>query len=125
MMKKCYQIIHTADQPDWAVAPRAQIDQLLWKPQTQITAYAQLVCGDDRLFVHLHADEDAIRAEETDPLAQPCQDSCLEFFLSALPEYRNEPELLPVFWHRYGPGRSGPTAAGGGRRCAGRPMYAQ
>ena len=58
MMKKCYQIIHTADQPDWAVAPRAQIDQLLWKPQTQITAYAQLVCGDDRLFVHLHADED-------------------------------------------------------------------
>ena len=80
MMKKCYQIIHTADQPDWAVAPRAQIDQLLWKPQTQITAYAQLVCGDDRLFVHLHADEDAIRAEETDPLAQPCQDSCLEFF---------------------------------------------
>lgn len=82
MMKKCYQIIHTADQPDWAVAPRAQIDQLLWKPQTQITAYAQLVCGDDRLFVHLHADEDAIRAEETDPLAQPCQDSCLEFFLS-------------------------------------------
>ena len=88
MMKKCYQIIHTADQPDWAVAPRAQIDQLLWKPQTQITAYAQLVCGDDRLFVHLHADEDAIRAEETDPLAQPCQDSCLEFFLRPTEDLR-------------------------------------
>ena len=82
MMKRRYQIIRTAGQPDWAAAPRAQIDQLLWTPQIRITAYAQLVCGDDRLFVHLHADEDAIRAEETDPLAQPCQDSCLEFFLS-------------------------------------------
>lgn len=83
MMKRRYQIIRTAGQPDWAAAPRAQIDQLLWTPQIRITAYAQLVCGDDRLFVHLHADEDAIRAEETDPLAQPCQDSCLEFFFSA------------------------------------------
>ena len=82
MMKRRYQIIRTAGQPDWAAAPRAQIDQLLWTPQIRITAYAQLVCGDDRLFVHLHANEDAIRAEETGPLAQPCQDSCLEFFLS-------------------------------------------
>ena len=62
MMKRRYQIIRTAGQPDWAAAPRAQIDQLLWTPQIRITAYAQLVCGDDRLFVHLHADEDAIRA---------------------------------------------------------------
>lgn len=82
MMKKRYRIIRTADQPDWAAAPRAQIDQLLWTPQTQIAAYAQLVCGDDRLFAHLHADEDMIRAEETGSLGQPCQDSCLEFFFS-------------------------------------------
>ena len=65
MMKRRYQIIRTAGQPDWAAAPRAQIDQLLWTPQTQITAYAQLVCGDDRLFVHLHADEDAAVLPET------------------------------------------------------------
>ena len=130
MMKKCYQIIHTADQPDWAVAPRAQIDQLLWKPQTQITAYAQLVCGDDRLFVHLHADEDAIRAEETDPLAQPCQDSCLEFFLSPAEgdaRYLNI-EMNPnccLYFGRAGPGRSGPVVADAGRRCAERSLHAQ
>ena len=28
MMKRRYQIIRTAGQPDWAAAPRAQIDQL-------------------------------------------------------------------------------------------------
>ena len=44
MMKRRYQIIRTAGQPDWAAAPRAQIDQLLWTPQIRITAYAQLVC---------------------------------------------------------------------------------
>ena len=82
MMKRRYQIIRTAGQPDWAAAPRAQIDQLLWTPQIRITAYAQLVCGDDRLFVHLHANEDAIRAEETGPLAKPCLDSCMEFFFA-------------------------------------------
>ena len=43
MMKRRYQIIRTAGQPDWAAAPRAQIDQLLWTPQIRITAYAQLV----------------------------------------------------------------------------------
>ncbi len=35
------------------------------------------------LYVHLHAEEQKIRAEHSGVLDQPCQDSCLEFFISA------------------------------------------
>ena len=80
-----YQIRHIAGQPDWPDLPIAPIDILCWTKPLPISAYAQLAWDDTQLFVHLHADEKNIRAEVKDPLGQPCQDSCLEFFFSPDP----------------------------------------
>lgn len=81
-MEKTYVIARITAQPDWPALVKAEIDQLLWTPQCDIRAYAQLACGEDRLYVHLHADEANIRAEGTALLDEPCRDSCLEFFFS-------------------------------------------
>lgn len=72
--------------PDWNKIEKAPIDQKLWLPCEQISAYAQLAYDDSRLYVRLHAEEPTIRAENTGMLDQPCQDSCLEF--SSAPQSR-------------------------------------
>ena len=81
-MTRQYQIQKITGKPDWNKIEKAPIDQKLWLPCEQISAYAQLAYDDSRLYVHLHAEEPIIRAENTGVLDQPCQDSCLEFFLS-------------------------------------------
>lgn len=81
-MTRQYQIQKITGKPDWNKIEKAPIDQKLWLPCEQISAYAQLAYDDSRLYVHLHAEEPMIRAENTGVLDQPCQDSCLEFFLS-------------------------------------------
>ena len=82
-MTRQYQIQKITGKPDWKEIKKAPIDQRLWLPCEQISAYAQLAYDDSRLYVHLHAEEPQIRAENTGVLDQPCQDSCLEFFFSA------------------------------------------
>lgn len=82
-MTRQYRIQRTAGRPDWNKIERALIDRRLWKPCGQISAYAQLAFDDSRLYVHLHAEEQKICAEHSGVLDQPCQDSCLEFFISA------------------------------------------
>lgn len=82
-MTRQYQIQKITGKPDWNKIEKAPIDQKLWLPCEQISAYAQLAYDDSRLYVHLHAEEPMIRAENTGVLDQPCQDSCLEFFFSA------------------------------------------
>ena len=82
-MTRQYQIQKITGKPDWNKIEKAPIDQKLWLPCEQISAYAQLAYDDSRLYVRLHAEEPTIRAENTGMLDQPCQDSCLEFFFSA------------------------------------------
>lgn len=77
-----YNILKSDGLPNREETEKIQIDKLLWTTDTAIKAYAQLFCGTDRLFVHLHADEKPIRAEGEGLLDEPCLDSCLEFFLS-------------------------------------------
>lgn len=81
-MTRQYQIQKITGKPDWNKIEKAPIDRKLWLPCEQISAYAQLAYDDSRLYVRLHAEEPTIRAENTGILDQPCQDSCLEFFLS-------------------------------------------
>lgn len=91
-MTQIYHIPTAASRPDWATVPKAPIATKLWNLPADITAYAQLACGTDRLFVHLHADEAAQRAENHGLLDQPCEDSCLEFFFRPVaddPRYLN------------------------------------
>lgn len=108
-MTRQYQIKKTVGAPDWRGIERAPIDQRLWLPCAHISAYAQLAYDDSRLYVRLHAEEPQIRAENTGLLDQPCQDSCLEFFLSAAeqdPRYFNI-ELNPnlCLYFGFGTGR--------------------
>lgn len=71
---------------DWATIPAASIDNLLWSPQVEISAKAQICYDEEALYVRLSAKEANIRAEETGPLGSPCLDSCLEFFFAPNPE---------------------------------------
>ena len=82
-MTRQYRIQKVTGEPDWDKIEKAPIDQRLWRPCEAISAYAQLAYDESRLYVHLHAEEAQIRAENSGVLDQPCQDSCLEFFLSA------------------------------------------
>ena len=82
-MTRQYRIQKVTGEPDWDKIEKAPLDQRLWRPCEAISAYAQLAYDESRLYVHLHAEEAQIRAENSGVLDQPCQDSCLEFFLSA------------------------------------------
>ena len=82
-MTRQYRIQKVTGEPDWDKIEKAPLDQRMWRPCEAISAYAQLAYDDSRLYVHLHAEEPMIRAENSGALDQPCQDSCLEFFLSA------------------------------------------
>ena len=93
-MTRQYRIQKVTGEPDWDKIEKAPLDQRLWRPCEAISAYAQLAYDKSRLYVHLHAEEAQIRAENSGVLDQPCQDSCLEFFLSAAPE------SLPLLWLR-------------------------
>lgn len=76
--------IYTAPQvsgaPDWSAVPAAEIDSLLWTERCDVRARAQLCYAEDRLYLHMQAEERRIRAEERGLLGMPCRDSCLEFF---------------------------------------------
>lgn len=82
-MARQYRIQRVIGEPDWDTIAKAAIDQRLWRPCGQVSAYAQLAYDDSRLYVRLCAEERQIRAENIGVLDQPCQDSCLEFFVSA------------------------------------------
>lgn len=75
-----YTIMKVAGQPDWCSVPALDIDCLLWTEAVPVTAAARICYDDQALHVQLSAKEPNIRAENTQPLQQPCEDSCLEFF---------------------------------------------
>lgn len=80
---KEYTIKRVNGAPDWEKIPALQISEpALHSPILPIRAQAQIAWDDTALHVRLSAAEADIRAEETDPLGQPCLDSCLEFFFS-------------------------------------------
>ena len=75
------------DQPvDWRKLPRIEIDAPIKESDSPATAYAQICAVEDRLLLHLSATEPEILAEQTGPLAEVCEDSCLEFFFRPMEE---------------------------------------
>lgn len=74
---------------DWGSVPIAKIENVCWGyDQPDIHAFAQLCYDDDFLYVKLTAKEKDIRSVERGPLAMPCRDSCLEFFVSPMSDGR-------------------------------------
>ena len=78
---RSYTVKKICGTPDWNTVAVMPIDNLLWTDSVDITAQAQLCWDADYLYVRLEAWEKEIRMEETGPLAEVCEDSCLEFFL--------------------------------------------
>lgn len=71
---------------DWAQIPEAKMEHMPWLEKADISASAQVCYDEENLYVRLTAREQEIRAEYTGLLDMPCQDSCLEFFFSPMPE---------------------------------------
>ena len=79
---KTYTIIRKPDPFSWEQVPAAEIDTVLWTEKTDIRACARVCYDENALYVRLEAKEQDIRATEEGLLCSPCDDSCLEFFLS-------------------------------------------
>ena len=102
-MRSCI-IPKRAPSAAWDNVPVLAIDTVNWeniiyeadqefhrKAVENIKAFAQIAWDERALYVRLTAREPFIRAENTGLLAQPCEDSCLEFFFmpdAADPENR-------------------------------------
>ena len=79
---KTAQLIRVCGEVDWSKLPRIEIDAPIKESDSPATAYAQICATEEALLLHLSATEPEIRAELTDPLAEVCEDSCLEFFFA-------------------------------------------
>ena len=77
-----YTIKKISDTPDWSAIPSLPIDQVHKADTAPVRAWAQVAYDRSSLFVRLRAEEDNIRMEESGPLANTWEDSCLEFFFS-------------------------------------------
>ena len=103
---RSYTVKKICGAPDWNAIPVMPIDNLLWTDSIDITAQAQLCWDPEYLYVRLETQEAHIRMEENGPLAEVCEDSCLEFFLQPTerPDYFNF-EMNPnrALWLGYGP----------------------
>ena len=75
-----YRISKIRGETDWNTIPQLCADRVLWLPDAGIRAFGQLCLDDEQLYIHLRAEENAIRAEHTKPMSPVCEDSCLEFF---------------------------------------------
>ena len=87
-----YTIKKISDTPDWSAIPSLPIDQVHKADTAPVRAWAQVAYDRSSLFVRLRAEEDNIRMEESGPLANTWEDSCLEFFFSPVegdPRYIN------------------------------------
>jgi len=71
---------------DWNSIPAVMLEHTPWLTPCDISATAQLCYDDNALYVRMCARESPIRAEFTGLLDQPCLDSCLEFFVSPMPD---------------------------------------
>lgn len=78
---KSYTLKKISGTPNWDSIPALDID-VTYRKIADVQAWAQLCWNDNGIYVHLKAKEQNIRCQETDPMAEICCDSCLEFFFS-------------------------------------------
>ena len=80
------QLTRACGEVDWSKLPRIEIDAPIKESDSPATAYAQICATEEALLLHLSATEPEIRAELNHPLAEVCEDSCLEFFFRPVAE---------------------------------------
>lgn len=67
---------------DWLQIREEEMPERPFSWDGDIRAFFQICYDDQNLYVRLRAHEADIRAENTYPLSEPCEDSCLELFFS-------------------------------------------
>ena len=77
---KSYTLKKVSGTPDWDTIPELEIN-VPYRIPADIEAWGKLCWDDTGIHVNLRAREEHIRCEETGPLPEICQDSCLEFFI--------------------------------------------
>lgn len=85
---RTYTLKKITSTPNWDEIAVMPIDTLLWTPESDIRAQAQLCWDDAAIYVRLAAQEANIRAEHTGLMAAVCEDSCLEFFFRPTEDMR-------------------------------------
>lgn len=102
---KTYTLKKINGTPDWNTIEILPIDTLLWTDPLDISAQAQLCWDEEAIYLRMEAFEKDIRKEETDPLGEICNDSCLEFFIQPTdaPTYLNF-EINPLANYLIGQG---------------------
>lgn len=77
---KTYTLKKVQGLPNWDLIPIMSLDEQMWEKSNTVTAQAQLCWNEDAIHVHLKANEQDLRMEESGLLADVSADSCLEFF---------------------------------------------
>ena len=80
-----YYIQRTDSAPQWDVIPTLSLHNILWLPDANIRMTQQICYDDLAIYIHQRATEAHIRAMHHSPLAQVCEDSCMEFFFCPMP----------------------------------------
>ena len=81
-----YKVAYTPEAPDWDELDVAEIAVPYLDTPDFYSAYAQVAYDDEKLYVHLRKVDPDPRAVSEGLYGIPCEDSCLEFFFSPIPE---------------------------------------
>lgn len=76
-----YTIVY-APQQTWEQIPVLEVNHSPWLPDYGISMTQQICYDDSAIYVHQKATEANILAAHQSPLAQVCEDSCMEFFFA-------------------------------------------
>lgn len=79
-----YDIKYCKENVDWKSIPCVEMTHTYLNTPDTISAYAQAVWNEDGIRLHLCTKEPETRAVENSTLGNPCEDSCLEFFISPM-----------------------------------------
>lgn len=77
---KNHLISRTVSAPQWNTITPLTVNEVLWLPDVGIRMTQQICYDEGAIYIHQSATEEHIRAEHNGPLAQVCEDSCMEFF---------------------------------------------
>ena len=83
---KTYTIVPVKSEWNWDQIPSFDVNEICWLPDVGIGMTQQICYDESAIYVRQAATESNIRAEHNDPLAQVCEDSCMEFFFSPMAE---------------------------------------
>ena len=102
---RTYTIKKIQGAPNWETVPVMPIDNVCWNKGADISAQAQICWDENNLYLKLQAREAEIRMEEKGRTAEPCLDSCLEFFFrptDAMDYFNVEFNPNAALWLGYG-----------------------